>query len=755
MAGLTEFIKELRRRNVFKVGAAYAIVSWLILQVSSTTFPALHLPSWAFTLVTVLMLIGFPFALLLAWAFELTPEGVKPTRAVAQSESITPRTGKKLNGIVIALLGLAVVFLLLRDYLPSSGEKSAPAASQAGPVAGAAGEGAREPAKESTAKAERPSIAVLPFANRSRSEDDAFFVDGMHDDLLTQLAKVSGLRVISRTSVLSYRDTEKSIPEIGRELNVGNILEGSVQRAGDRIRINVQLIAATTDEHLWAEIYDRELTTANIFEIQSEVATAIARALRTSLTAQEQQRLAVKPTDNLAAYEAFLLGRQRLARRTAREVAAAVKDFNHAIELDGDFALAYVGLAEAYILQVDYGGLALAEANAKSRPLVEKALQLDDQLGEAYNSLASILEYARDYAGAERNYLKATELAPNYSLAAYWYGLFLKQSRGQPAAALPWFQRALELDPLSYIVLINYSEALAELGRFDEAKAMAQKSLEMDPTFQYTYVTLGDYAASEDHFEEAMDWYLRALPLDTEDPSIYGYVADYLGWLGDDANALCWVERGRVLNPESTYVLNAQALLKLYSGDGAAAEALALASIPNIWVPFSKTLPLAIIKSRLQEEGRLPEALEPYRVHFPELLGGATVELDRTNFKAAVDLADVLRQLGREEEAVHLLDAATAYISDIPRRSYTGYWVDDVRIHVLRGENELALAALREAVDSGWRDEWRFYLEHDPILDPIRGDPRFQEMVGEIRADMATQLERVRQRNLPIDICSR
>jgi len=754
LAGLTEFFKELRRRNVFKVGAAYAIVSWLILQVSSTTFPALHLPSWAFTLVTVLMLIGFPFALLLAWAFELTPEGVKPTRAVAQSESIAPRTGKKLNGIVIALLVLAVVFLLLRDYLPWSGEHSAPAATQAGPVAQAAREDAREATKKPAAREERPSIAVLPFANRSRSEDDAFFVDGMHDDLLTQLAKVSGLRVISRTSVLSYRDTEKAIPEVGRELNVGNILEGSVQRAGDRIRINVQLIAAATDEHLWAEIYDRELTTANIFDIQSEVATAIARALSTSLTTQEQQRLAVKPTDNLAAYEAFLLGRQRLARRTAQEVAAAVNDFNHAIELDGDFALAYVGLADAYILQVDYGGLALAEANAKSQPVVEKALQLDDQLGEAYNSLASILEYARDYEGAERNYRKAIDLAPNYSLAAYWYGLFLKQSRGQPAAALPWFQRALELDPLSYIVLINYSNALAELGRFDEADAMAEKSLEMDPTFQYTCGALGDNAAFEDNFEQAMDWYLQSLPLDTEDPSIYGYGAGYLGWLGDDANALCWVERGRQLNPESPYVLYAQALLKLYSGDGAAAESAALAALPNTWILFAKTIPLAIIKSRLQEENRLPEALEFYRVHFPELLGDATVQLNRTNFKAAIDLADVLRQLGREEEANHLLDAVTAYISGIPRRSYTGYWVDDVRIHVLRGENELALTALREAVDSGWRDEWRYYLEHDPILEPIRGDPRFQEVVGEIRADMARQLERIRQRKLPVDICA-
>ncbi len=299
MAGLFE---ELKRRNVVRVGIAYLIAAWLVLQVIDLVLENVPAPPWVMQVILLLTAVGFPFALLFAWAFELTPEGLKRERDVDRSKSITPQTGRKLDRLIIVVLVIAVGILLTdRIWLRDAGQEE-PAAQVT----------TTEPSSQSS----RRSIAVLPFANRSNAADDVFFVDGIHDDILTQLAKISALKVISRTSVAQYRDTEKTMRVIGGELDVATIMEGSVQRAGNRVRINVQLIDADTDEHLWAEVYDRELTVANIFEIQTEMATAIAGALRANLTSDEQQRLAVRPTENLEAYEAYLLGRQRMTMRT-------------------------------------------------------------------------------------------------------------------------------------------------------------------------------------------------------------------------------------------------------------------------------------------------------------------------------------------------------------------------------------------------------------------------------------------------------
>ncbi len=237
------------------------------------------------------------------------------------------------------------------------------------------------------------SVAVLPFVNRSASEEDAFFVDGLHDVLLTHISKIGSIKTISRTSVMRYRDTNKTIPEIAEELGVTTIMEGGVQRASDTIRISVQLIDAASDEHLWGQIYDRQLTAANIFAIQSEIATAIADALRARLSPAEQQRLETVPTENLAALEAYFHGKQRVAKETSGALAEAVNHFQQAIELDPDFVLAYVGLADSYILQIQLSGLPRDEMLSKAEAAIDKALELDDQLGEVYTTLGRFQGY--------------------------------------------------------------------------------------------------------------------------------------------------------------------------------------------------------------------------------------------------------------------------------------------------------------------------------------------------------------------------
>src|SRR5262245_25205714 len=277
---LRNFFGELKRRNVYKVAIAYAVVAWLLMQIASQIFPFFDIPSWGVRLVVLLLIIGFPIAVILAWAFELTPEGIKRTEDVDLSKSIRRKTGRKLDFLIIAVLLLVIAALLFQRFHA----KVLPAVSSS-------------PEK---------SIAVLPFENLSEDKSNAYFADGIQEEILTRLAKIADLKVISRTSTQRYQSKPGNLAKIAKQLGVANILEGSVQKAADQVRVNVQLVNAQTDSHLWAETYDRNLT--DIFGVESEIAKGIAESLQAKLTGREEQALAVKPTNNPEAYDAYLRG---------------------------------------------------------------------------------------------------------------------------------------------------------------------------------------------------------------------------------------------------------------------------------------------------------------------------------------------------------------------------------------------------------------------------------------------------------------
>ncbi len=278
---LLNFLAELRRRNVYRVAVAYVVVAWLLIQVVTQTFPFFEIPNWAVRLVILLLIVGFPVALILAWAFEMTPEGVKRTEEVPPERSITRRTGRKLDFTIIGVLAAAVGLLLFDRFRP-------------------------KPAAPPTSGSLAKSIAVLPFESLSEDKANAYFAVGVQDEILTRLAKLGDLKVISRTSTQQYQSKPGNVAEIAQQLGVAHILEGSVQKAGERVRVNVQLIKADTDAHLWAETYDSEL--ANVFQVQSDIALRVASALEAKLTGREKREIGAGGTTNPQAYEAYLRG---------------------------------------------------------------------------------------------------------------------------------------------------------------------------------------------------------------------------------------------------------------------------------------------------------------------------------------------------------------------------------------------------------------------------------------------------------------
>jgi TolB-like protein/Tfp pilus assembly protein PilF len=474
--------QELKRRNVFRVAIAYLAGAWLLTEVAGTLFPAFGIPDWGVRFVVIVFALGFVPALIISWAYELTPEGLMREKEVVRDESITHLTAKRLDGITISLIVVALLFILAdRFWLSSRATEQA-----ATPAAVADGDVLTSVPESAESQILPNSIAVLPFINRSANPDDAYFVDGIHDDLLTHISKIGAIRTISRTSVMQYRNSDKTIPEIAGELGVSTVLEGGVQRAGAQIRINVQLIDAQSDEHLWAEIYDRQLSAENIFAIQSEISRAISEALQAVLSPTEQRRIEAIPTKSLEAYEAYLFGKQQIARRTTDSLDEAVEYLTQAVEIDPQFALAWSALGDTYLLQRVNSGVSENELLLNAQSAIDKALEIDPQLGEAHTSLGMLQYNFSDEKAAEQSYRKAIELAPNYPRSYHWYSVLLR-AQGRDQEAFEMISTAAQLDPLSPIIRMNLAVDLRIQGRNEEALEELEKIIEIDPAFPGAY----------------------------------------------------------------------------------------------------------------------------------------------------------------------------------------------------------------------------------------------------------------------------
>ncbi len=457
------FLAELKRRNVYKVAVAYAVVGWLVIQVSSTVLPTFHAPEWVVQTLVVLVAIGFPIALVIAWAFELTPEGLKRAEDVDLAMKRRPKSHAWIYVVAVGAV-LSIGLFMLGRY------------------------GFREK-NSSTVELPAKSIAVLPFDNLSEDKSNAYFAEGVQDEILTRLAKVADLKVISRTSTQHFKSAPDNLPQIAKQLGVMNILEGSVQKANDQVRVNVQLINALTDAHLWAETFDRKLT--DIFAVESEIAKTIADTLQAKLTGSEKTAMSKKPTANPEAYELYLKGRFFWNKRTSADLRKAVDYFNQAIAKDSNYALAYAGLADAFAMYPDYGVEAPADAYPRAKSAAMKALELDNTLGQPHAALGLVYaNFEHDFAKSIGEFERAAQLDPNYATAHQWINTGLEPT-GQFDRSIAETKHAIELDPLSLIINADLAYSYFNARRFDDVLAQSQKTLEIDPSFHVARGYLG------------------------------------------------------------------------------------------------------------------------------------------------------------------------------------------------------------------------------------------------------------------------
>ncbi|MGD2153218.1 MAG: hypothetical protein PVG79_08095 [Gemmatimonadales bacterium] len=574
MSGLKRLINEMHRRSLWQVLLIYVGGAWACYELIDTITERFNLPEWLPALAAVLFLLGLPFVVATGFVRDVG----SPAAARSESESGTLEAetaaarleaGRRRRLLTWRNAGLSFLAALALWGIVTTGWI----------VFG-------RDAEESAAAADRPSVAVLPLENRSGREEDRYFTDGIHDEILTQLTKISGLSVRGRTSVMQYRDSPKTIPQIGEELNARYLMEGGVQRAGETVRVNVQLLDSETDEHVFAETYDRELSLENLLAVQREVALRIADALKATLTAQERQRIEKVPTDNLDAYDYYLRGRHYFYRRTPDDLNLAVEAYGRAIELDTTFAPAYAGLASVYAVSMlfDYR-LAPDPYSAARRALAmaDAALAFDTDLGEAYAARAYIGTFLwLPFDDVARDARQAIRLTPGSADAHGWYAHLLARE-GRIDEAIREDSLAIELDPLApgrrtgaagnaslgdryELALREADRALALVPGLPVAKATKALSLLMlGHADQCVDLNLGPFEAlraiclhAEGEADEAaalIDSLSAMVTSGAFPDSIHGLanpaasIATYYAWIGDGSASLAWLERSVALSP--------------------------------------------------------------------------------------------------------------------------------------------------------------------------------------------------------------
>jgi TolB-like protein len=664
------FFAELKRRNVYKVAVAYAVVGWLVIQISSTVLPTFHAPEWIVQTLVVLVAVGFPIALVIAWAFEATPEGIKRTEI---ADGMPMAAGQKKHAwiyIVVICGAISVALFSLGRY--TAGNKTV-----------------------SSNEFSNKSIAVLPFENLSSDKENAYFAEGIQDEILTRLAKIGALKVISRTSTSHFASSPQNLPEIARQLGVANILEGTVQKARDAVHVNVQLIRAATDDHLWAESYDRNLD--DIFGVEKEVAQSIASALNAKLTGAEEKALADKPTTNLAAYDAYLLGNTQFWEINEQSMLAAEKSYKEAVALDPQFAIAWAALA-----RVDAVLFLINDTTAARRSAAEQALNEAERL----QPQAAETKVARGYFA----YLVQHDLKGTLDL--------------MEQAHRTWPNNAEVLQLLGF--------AAGRLGQWNKADNALDQAVVLNPRDLATRRWALNNRFDARDFITARRMTDDALQVWPDEPNLLGYKAQTYQASGqlDEAQALVARIKPRLRDYDAISTLWYQAKLRRD-------PAPAIKILEPLAHPTNSGFDWMFNAAQLGDLQALAGDNASSQSNFRQVRDRATAlaREQPDNVRYLGLLAQALSHLGEREAALRVIDKAMELrAGDL--RNQPSVEEQRARILTLFGEKDQAIEILHRLLQtrySGWATVplTPALLRLDPDFDPLRGDPRFQKLCQE------------------------
>ena len=659
---MTGFFEEVKRRKVYRVAAAYIIAAGGIIQLASATFPAWELPSWALRLVILLVLVGFPIALILAWAFDITAQGIRAT-----PDTTAPRTRRRRNVIMLIATGVVISaatgFFLLPRVAAHKVDKS---------------------------------IAVLPFENLSDEKENAYFADGIQDDVLTNLSKISDLRVISRTSVMQYRGRPTNLREIGKALGVSNILEGSVRRSGNKVRVNVQLIDANTDEHVWANDYDRDVT--DVFAIQSDLAREIANALQAKLSPAEKSQMTRKPTENGEAYLAFVEAHNlSCAMEDLTKLKQSEQLYQRAIELDPNFALALARYSQLESWMVRTHD-ASSDHREKARTLAERALQLQPDLPEAHLALGFSYYYGdNNYEVALKEFEIAQRALPNESEVYLAIGA-IQRRQGKWAESTANLEKAVSLNPKDSWPLQNLAFNYQMLRNFDAANKTIDRALQIDPQgislwgikAKLAIGEKGDLSVGEKLLEKA-----KSFPMSSE---------ERLKIIGGQANLLL---------AQRKY----QEVLQL----GATVPDDTFAAVPGSLA--YKYFPLGIAHKALGDDAAARMAFLKAKNILEEQL-----KQKPDDAELRVQFAKLLAWLGEKDAAVAEAQRAID-LQPESKDAFEGPQIAEqvAQVYTILGDNARAIELLDELL-SRPSEVTSQSLKLDPAWDPLRNDPAFQAL---------------------------
>ncbi len=709
--------EELKRRNVFRVGIAYAVTAWLILQVADIVLDNTPAPEWVMQVVMLLLALGLPVALLLAWAFELTPEGLKKEKDVDRSQSITGQTGRKLDFAIIGVLTVALAWFAWDKFAAGIIPDAAPIAPPADTTARPGETAPAGPA--SVGELPEKSIAVLPFVNMSADPDQEYFSDGISEELLNVLAQYPDVRVAARTSSFQFKGQNQDIGDIARLLKVRHVLEGSVRKAGTQLRITAQLIRADTGYHLWSETYDRELD--DVFAIQDEIAAAIGEALRVELAlgSTEPEALPrVAESANTAAYEAFLRGRHLVNQRGRSNITQAVEDLKRAVRLDPEFAPGHAWMAIAWTMMLDspgtYGDLSLAEVTERATPHIEKALALNPNLAEAHGALALLAMNGADFQLAMDETERALELNPVYIDAMNWRQI-AASNFGDYATSMSILKRMVEADPLSIVGRLNYAPSLATQD-LEAGREMARGIVAQNAWAGYTALGIIEVQSGKD-LSGSLNWFMRAYGEDPHDELSNRSLIRLLSAVGE-------FEEARRISDGNLHIVDIR--------EGRLESAIHALERAHLGDP-DNVAPMTDLADTLHLDGRYEESQRYFdRLATLSPLGMVYDTLDAST-RSTVRMAYNQLQLGRPEEA---RKAIAGHRQDVAKRAplkqvYSTDHLAEAMARAIEGNDEGAFESMRTAIDMGAR-ELVFFRE--PSLSSLREHPQFIALRAEVQA---------------------